>query len=134
MGADDNLAAYRALAETEDRGDLSHHGDYLHGDLVVHMTGAEPVVGIDNYVGMIRTMYSALGGLQLTKDDEFATEDRVVSRWRARGTHDIESFGFPATGKTIEIQGMSLWEFDGGKARVGWIFLDLPSLVSQLES
>ena len=42
-------------------------------------------------------------------DDQFATDDRVVCRWRINGTHSKDSFGFPATGKHIEYAGMSAW-------------------------
>jgi uncharacterized protein len=66
-------------------------------------------------------------------DDQFATDDRVVCRWRSRATHTGDFFGFPATGKQNEFPGMSLWEFDHGKARRGWDFLDLASLLAQLQ-
>ena len=38
----------------------------------------------------------------------------------------------PATGKRLTFAGVSLWEFDDGKARRGWVFPDIAALMSQL--
>jgi predicted ester cyclase len=56
----------------------------------------------------------------------------VVCRWRATGTHDGELYGIPATGKAFEYTGVSVWEFDDGKARRGWAFPDNVTLMQQL--
>ena len=98
----------------------------MHGDVEVVQPGAEPVVGIAAYRAMMEDAYTALPDFNSVLDDQFATDDRVVSRWRVSGTHRADSFGFPATGKHIECPGMSVWEFEDGKARRGWIYFDLP--------
>jgi steroid delta-isomerase-like uncharacterized protein len=134
MGASENLAVHTALFNAENRQDLSHHGDYLHDDIEFHQAGAAVLVGIDAYVAHIEAGHAGLGGFSVVLDDQFATEDRVVCRWRARGTHVGDFAGFPATGKEIEFSGMSLWEFDHSKGRRGWAFLDLASLMAQLQA
>jgi steroid delta-isomerase-like uncharacterized protein len=134
MGARENLAAHTALTEAENRHDLTHHGDFLHDDIEFHLVGGEVLVGIDAYVTMMEAGYAGLEGFSVVLDDQFATDDRVVCRWRARATHTGEFVGFPATGKQIEFPGMSLWEFDHRKARRGWGFLDLASLMAQLQA
>ncbi len=80
----------------------------------------------------METAYVALADFRAVIDDQFATDDRVVCRWRVSGTHSADSFGFPATGKHIEYAGLSVWEFEDGKARRGWIYSDLPALIAQL--
>jgi steroid delta-isomerase-like uncharacterized protein len=134
MGAKENLAVHTAWTEAEDRHDLNHHGSFLHDDIVLHLAGSEPVVGIDAYITMMEAMYAGLDGFAVVLEDQFATDDRVVCRYRLRGTHNSDSFGVPATGKQIEVAGMSLWEFDQGKARRGWSFYDLPALMAQLQT
>jgi len=76
--------------------------------------------------------YAGLPDFRVVLEDQFATDDRVVCRWRARGTHQGELFGIPATGNQIEYTGVSLWEFEAGKARRGWIYPDVASLMAQL--
>jgi steroid delta-isomerase-like uncharacterized protein len=134
MGARENLAVHTAWTEAEDRHDLTHHGDYMHDDIEFHAPGVEPTVGIDAYVAMMQAMYDALEDFSVVLDDQFATDDRVVCRYRTRGTNSGEFFGLPATGRQLEFTGMSLWEFDGGKARRGWSFFDVASLMAQLQA
>jgi steroid delta-isomerase-like uncharacterized protein len=133
VGAIENLAVFTAWTDAENRHDLSHHGDYLHDYIEVHQPGSQLVVGIDAYVANLRALYEALDGFSFVFDDKFATDDRVVARYRFRGTHTGDFAGIPATGKQIECAGMSLWEFDRGKARVGWTFADFASLMAQLQ-
>ena len=132
MAAAVNLATHSAWTAAEDDQDLTRHREFIHDDIVVNQAGAEPVVGFDAYVVMMEKTYSGLPDFRVVLDDQFATDDRVVCRWRASGTHDGELFGIPATGKTIEYAGVSLWEFDSGKARRGWIFSDAAALMAQL--
>jgi steroid delta-isomerase-like uncharacterized protein len=133
MGAGENLAVHTAWTEAENRHDLTLHANYLHGDIHFHQPGSEPLVGLDAYVAMMQALYAGLEGFAVILDDQFATDDRVVCRWHARGTHSGEFFGLPATGKRLEFQGISLWEFDDGKARRGWSFPDIASVMTQLQ-
>jgi len=132
MGAEENLRVHTRWAEAEDQHDLSHHEEFIHDDIEVTSPGGELVVGIDAYRAMMQASYEGLPDFHVVLEDQFATDDRVVCRWRGSGTHKGELFGIPATGKQIEYIGMSLWEFDGGKARRGWIFPDIASLMAQV--
>ncbi|OBG24594.1 ester cyclase [Mycobacterium sp. 852002-51057_SCH5723018] len=134
MGAAENLEVHTRCTADEDRHDLTHHGDYLHDDIVVYQPGAEPVVGIEAYREFMQAAYVGLPDFHVVLDDQFATDNRVVCRWRISGTHSAHSFGFPATGKYVEFAGVSVWEFEDGKARRGWIYSDLPSIMTQLGS
>src|SRR5262245_4703203 len=102
MGAKENIVVHTAWTEAEDRHDLAHHGDFLHDDIELHLPGSAPIVGIDAYVAMMQANYAGLESFSVNLDDQFATDDRVVCRWRTRGTHSGELFGFPPTGKAIE--------------------------------
>ena len=132
MGADQNLAVHTAWADAENRHDLSRHHDFLHDDIEVHLAGREAIVGFDAYMALMDENYSALDGFTTTLEDQFATDDRVVCRWVSTGVHSGEMHGIPPTGKRITFAGVSLWEFDGGKARRGFVFPDIAALMSQL--
>jgi predicted ester cyclase len=108
MGAAENRQAHTQWYEAENRNDLSHHEDYFHEDIEVHQPGVEPVVGIAAYKAMFQSAYASLPGFHTIVDDQIATDDRVVARWRTTATHTSESFGFPATGKPIEFSGISI--------------------------
>lgn len=132
MGAEQNLSVHTAWADAENRHDLSRHREFLHDDIEVHLAGREPFVGFDAYMAMMEENYSALDAFHTVSEDQFATDDRVVCRWLSTGIHSGELNGMPATGKRIEFAGVSLWEFDHGKARRGWVFPDVAALISQL--
>jgi steroid delta-isomerase-like uncharacterized protein len=132
MGAHENLAVHRAWTDAEDRHDLTRHAEFVHADIEVRMPGAEPMIGLDMYVAMMESTYAGLSDWHVVLDDEFATDDRVVCRWRMSGTHAGELFGYPATNKHVEFSGISLWEFDAGKARRGFVMPDLAAVMGQL--
>lgn len=132
MAAAENIVVHTRWGEAEDGHDLSHHDEFIHDDIQVRQPGAEPVVGIDAYRAMMEDLYAGLPDFHVVHDDVFATDDRVVCMWRVSGTHSAEVFGFPPTGKHLELNGVSVWEFDAGRARRGVIFTDLPSLMAQL--
>ena len=78
--------------------------------------------------------YAAMPDYHMLMEDQFATEDRVVCRWRVMGTPTGEIFGVPPSGRPIEIEGVSIWEFVDGKARRGWVYSNAASLRYRLES
>jgi steroid delta-isomerase-like uncharacterized protein len=134
LGASENLAVHRRWADAEDRHDIAHHDEFPQPDIVVHLPGGEEVVGVSAYLEMMKAQYAGLDDYRVVLDDAFATDDRVVCRWRVSGKHTGDFSGIPPTGKTIEIPGMSLWEFEGGKARQGWVLPDIASLMSQMST
>jgi steroid delta-isomerase-like uncharacterized protein len=89
---------------------------------VINQAGAEPVRGISAYRAMMEAQYGAFPDWHVVLDDQFATDDRVACRWRVSGTHSGDGLGFPATGRRVEYAGMSVWEFEDGKARRGRTF------------
>ncbi len=80
------------------------------------------------------SMYqTAFPDLNATVEDMIAEEDKVVTRWTIRGTHqgEIEEFG-PPTGKQAELQGISIHRIEGGKIVEEWNRYDNLSLLQQL--
>jgi predicted ester cyclase len=132
MGAEENLVVHASWAEAEGRHDFTHHHDYLHEDVEVHIAGRGPVVGFDAYLALLEETYVALEDYHVTLLDRFATDDRLACRWTNSGIHVGELNGMAATGKELEWAGVSVWEFDNDKARRGWAFQDFGTLMTQL--
>jgi predicted ester cyclase len=78
--------------------------------------------------------FAAMPDYRVDLEDQFATDDRVVARWRAKGTPVGELWGVPPTGEPIEIEGVSIWEFVDGRAKRGWVYSDAAALRYKLES
>ncbi len=119
MGAAENLETHARWAEADDRHDLSHHHEFVHEDIVVHHLDGETVVGREALIKNMADSLAAMPDYHVTIDDRFATDDRVLCRWRVSGTPrgaDSDSETAP-----IEVAGISVWEFEDGKARRGWV-------------
>jgi predicted ester cyclase len=53
-----------------------------------------------------------------TVEEQVAEGDKVVSRWRLRGTHRGEFFGVGGTGNRVEFTGIQLDRFDEESAKI----------------
>ena len=132
MGAAENLDVHTRQTEAENRHDLSQHGDFVHDDIAVFVAGGATTTGIEEYRAGLESLFEGMSDFSVVLEDQFATDDRVVCRWRATATHDGDYFGIPATGRTVDYTGVSVWQFDDGKARRGWIFPDNVTMMQQL--
>jgi steroid delta-isomerase-like uncharacterized protein len=47
--------------------------------------------------------------------EEIAERDKVVVRWKLRGTHQGGLLGIPTTGKQVEVSGMTIYRIADGK-------------------
>jgi predicted ester cyclase len=57
-------------------------------------------------------------------EDQVAEDDKVVTRWRARGTHQGELGPLPPTDKRFEIDRVTIERIAGGKIVDVWVARD----------
>jgi predicted ester cyclase len=69
----------------------------------------------------------------VTVEDQIAEGDRVVSRLRARATHRGEFNGVPASGRTVEWDGIDIVRIVGGRVVERWGVFDDLSLMDQIQ-
>jgi predicted ester cyclase len=74
-----------------------------------------------------------LPDLACTVEDQVAEDDKVVSRWTVRGTHQGEFFGVAGTGSRVEFTGMQIDRFEeSGKIVEQWAEFDLLGAMRQM--
>jgi steroid delta-isomerase-like uncharacterized protein len=61
-----------------------------------------------------------------------AKEDKVIAMFTARTTHDVDSYGVPATGKEIEWRAVAIFRISDGKIKTRWEVADILSMYEQL--
>ena len=66
------------------------------------------------------TETSGLDHLEITIEEQIAEGDKVLTRFRTRGTHQGELWGIPPTGKEVEITNMSMSRIEEGKMAEEW--------------
>lgn len=83
---------------------------------------------------MVYGMYtSAFPDIQFELLKEVSDDDSDAYYWIARGTHEGEFAGIPATGKEVEIRAMTILNhLRAGKCIESWTIVDQMSLMQQL--
>ncbi|MEA5453536.1 ester cyclase [Sinomonas sp. JGH33] len=100
--------------------------DYIEND---PMPGqGEGRSGLRDRVSMLVTALDP----SFTVEDVIAEGDRVVVRWRNRGTHVEPFLGLPASGKPFDIAGIDIYRVEGGRLAEHWHVVDQLALLMQL--
>lgn len=78
------------------------------------------------------TYRGAFPDLQFTIEAQVAEDDRVVTRWSARGTNNGSLAGMPPTGRSVVVSGISIERIAGGKVAESWVNFDQMGMLQQL--
>ncbi len=136
MSAEENKQKARMLLEEAfGQGKTEVLDEVLHSDFVCYDPNSEAgeIRGAETLKGEIEYFRQAVPDLTYTVEDQVAEGDEVVSRWRARGTHQGEFFGVEGTGNQIEMTGIQIDRFDeDGKMVEEWPEYDLLGAMQQI--
>jgi steroid delta-isomerase-like uncharacterized protein len=123
----------RVWVEGLNRGDVSAADAAFAPDCVVHITGvAEPLRGVGPWKELISGLLRAFPDLHLTIEDQLVQGDRVAFRWRASGTHTGPLGAAPATGRSIQLDGLILDRVADGRVQERWEQWDQSLMLQQL--
>lgn len=123
--SEENKAIARRSWEAVTQGDLDAQMEVYAADCVIH----EPDEGLRQFVAMF---LSAFPDMQIAVEDEIAEGDKVVTRWRARGTHRGELMGIPPTDNQVSITGITIHHIENGKVAEEWEMPDNLGMMQQL--
>ncbi len=90
------------------------------------------VRGQEGFEGLVSMYRSALPDLRIPIEDQIAEGDRVVTRWRARGTHQGELMGNAPTDNPATVTGILVDRISGGKIEEEWVDYDTLHLMQQI--
>jgi len=132
MSEENKALARRQLEEVFNKHNPGAVDEFYAPDFVNH--NAPPGMPNDREgVKAIAAMYlGAFPDVKVTSDFQLAEGDKVVMRWTGTGTHTGELMGIPATGKRIEMTGISIQRIAGGKIVEEWVESDQMGLMQQL--
>ncbi|MFH1744323.1 MAG: ester cyclase [bacterium] len=91
-----------------------------------------PMVGTEEIEAFFDSMFDAFPDWHVTRNRVFVSGNMAVSESTVTGTQQGEWMGIPATGNSIEVPVLHVWEFAGNKAQ--WIteYVDMASVLIQL--
>jgi steroid delta-isomerase-like uncharacterized protein len=88
--------------------------------------------GPEAFKQVVSMFFAAFPDQHTKIEDMVAEGDKVVTRWRARGTHKGYLMGVPPTHKEIEVEGICIDRITDGKIIESWTNFDLMGLFQQL--
>ena len=114
-------------------GNLDAAEDIYAPNYISHQpAGDEPLRGPEAIKQFAAGIRGAFPDLEIIIEDQIAEGDKVLTRFRTRGTHRGELWGIPPTGKVVEITNMSMCRIEGGKMAEEWPAPDRLGMMQQL--
>jgi steroid delta-isomerase-like uncharacterized protein len=114
----------RKIEELWNKGDLDAADEYFTSDFVSHDPASpEEIRGPERVKQNVTAVRSAFPDFHVEIVDQVAEGDKVVTRYVTTGTPEGELADIPPTGKRLEVAGMGIDYFSGGKIAESWEFL-----------
>ena len=134
MSEENKALVRRYFEEIWDKGNLDLIEELFSTNFVRHgPTATEGEVrGQEGFESLVSMYRSALPDLRIPIEDQIAEGDRVVTRWRARGTHQGELMGNAPTGNPASVTGILVDRVSGGKIEEEWVDYDTLHLMQQI--
>jgi steroid delta-isomerase-like uncharacterized protein len=133
VSAEENKAvSRRVLQEVIGKGNLDVIDQLIAADYAYFAPGSPEVRGPEGYRQLVTMYRSAFPDLTMTEDDILAEGDKVVMRWTGSGTHRGELMGIPPTGKRVNVSGILISRFAGGKIVEEHEIFDALGMLQQL--
>lgn len=114
------------------KGDLAAADELIAENLVDNNPAPGQGPGREGHKQVLLAFRSAFPDLSFTTDDIIAEGDKVVLRFTARGTHQGDLMGIPATGKAITMSGIEILRIADGRIAERWSQEDEMGLMQQL--
>jgi serine phosphatase RsbU (regulator of sigma subunit) len=133
MSAEENKAVFRRyVEEVSNQGNLEIANEIFDRYLAHQPDGSVLERGPEDVKRFQTEFRSAFHDFHATIEDQIAEADKVVTRWRIRGTHQGEFRGLAPTGGQVEINGIGIFRFsDEGKVVESWDSYDQLNLMRQ---
>jgi steroid delta-isomerase-like uncharacterized protein len=128
-----NKELSRRFTELFSTGDTESAKEILSPDVVFHgTTGDGELRGRESLLAFVAAYRSAFPDARSTVEDQVAEGDKVVTRWRAQGTHRGQLGPIAATGRAFEMDGVTIERIEAGRIAEVWVARDELGLLRQL--
>lgn len=123
----------RIWQEIVNEGNMDLAVELISEDYVYHTPDGRDLGGREEgFIRPVEMLRSAFPDLSCSVDDMIAEGDLVAHRWSARGTHEGEYNGVPATGERIVMTGIVISRIAKGKVVEDWANSDALGVLQQL--
>ncbi|HLW02790.1 MAG TPA: ester cyclase [Ktedonobacterales bacterium] len=106
--------------------------DYHEDAVVEDMLMAAPIVGRAAIADRKRAEFLGISNAAIDIQQRFALGDQVIAEWIVTGTHTGDLWGYPATGQSIHIRGLTAVTRRDGKITKESLYYDADDVRRQL--
>lgn len=99
---------------------------------VVLVLSPENIVGIEGVKAYYQNHLTGFSDISFTIVDAFGQDDKIVKHWNFKGKHTGDFFGIPATGKSVDVEGVTLIKMKNGRIAQEHDFMDNMAFFGQL--
>lgn len=111
------------------QGHLERYAESHSRDFVAHGDNRDYSLAED--MAAARDERHAMPDMKVAVNQIVAERDLVAVYWTASGTNTQPGMGIPATGKKINVNGMTFFRFEAGKICEEWSVWDMLSIMRQ---
>ena len=135
VSAEDVEARNKAVArsffeDVLDQGRLEDYAKSHAPDFVANSEGRK--ASLEEDMTAAREQRKALPDMRVKVNNIVAEGDLVSVYWTASGTNTAAGWGIPATGKSVSVNGMTLFRFERGLIQEEWSVFNMYSIMKQL--
>ncbi|MCA1841351.1 MAG: ester cyclase [Actinomycetota bacterium] len=132
MSEDLKALSRRLIDEVINGGELDKFEELVSPDWIDHSPFPGQAQGIEGAKQRLAMLRSAFPDFNITVEEEWAVGDTVVHRVKGSGTQRGEWMGFPASGKSFEVEAIEILRYRDGKEISHRGLIDQMSMMMQL--
>jgi steroid delta-isomerase-like uncharacterized protein len=122
----------RWIEEGHNNRNLSVADELYDPAFVWHLTPVGEIRGTEALKQLIKSVHTAFPDWHITVEELVAESDKVMTHWRATGTHQGEFMGVAPTGQQVTTSGIIIGRIAGGEFVEAWEVWDALGLMQQL--
>jgi predicted ester cyclase len=123
-GLSNKALVRRYYEEVLSQGQLQVFDDLADSSFVSYLPDGKGI-GLDIYKQTIAGTLAAITDLSVAIEDQIAEDDKVVTRWKATGTPQVEFAGIKPNGKPITVTAIHIHRVQNGKLVEHWEAINL---------
>ena len=129
----DHATTITTAIDAFNRGDVDGYIATLYTpDATFHGFPASIPPTLDGITGFFRALRAGLPDATITARDVLVDGDRAAVRFGLTGTHTGDLLGAPGTGRSVDVEGITVLRFVGGRVAERWNRLDDLTFLSRI--
>jgi steroid delta-isomerase-like uncharacterized protein len=130
---DKNIKMYTHVwDEIINNGNLDYFNEDNFDANITLIMSPENVVGIEAAKEFYSNYITGFSNVEFTVENIFGQDDNLMKQWNFKGTHTGNFFGVPATGKSVDLNGVTIATIKNGKIAQEQDFFDNMGFMQQL--